>query len=58
MTFDLLHSNLGALRFEDVPDVWDAVGFGAFAQRLQAFVYGGGLRARQGGQQDLAVVVV
>lgn len=58
MTFDLLYSDLGVLGFEDVPDVGDAVGFVAFAESLQALVHGSGLRARQGGQQDLAVVVV
>lgn len=57
MTFDLLYSDLGVLGFEYVPDVGDA-GFVAFAQRLQALVHGGSLRARQGGQQDLSVVVV
>lgn len=50
MAFDLLHTDLGILGFEDVPDVRDAVGFVAFAQRLQTLVHGGGLRACQGGQ--------
>lgn len=58
MTFDLLYPDLGVLGFEDVPDVGDAVGFVPFAQRLQALVHGGSLRACQGGQQDFAVVVV
>lgn len=50
MTFDLLYSDLGVLGFEDVPDVGDAVGFVAFAQRLQALVHGSRLRARESGQ--------